>query len=170
MLATTFTKGLIGGAFGTAAMTISENLEQRVTGRADSYVPARTAGRLLRLRKPETEDFGRNLAMHWGTGIVGGAARALLSERGFRGLSASATHLAVRVTTDQMLENVEGVSSPPWTWPKFEVTIDLFHKAVYSLVTGAMTDALFAPDKEGEASEPTQEVSCRIPTFPTQTP
>ena len=53
-----------------------------------------------------------------------------------------------------MLENVAGVSSP-WTWPKFEVTIDLFHEAVYSLVTGAITDALFAPDKEGEASKPT---------------
>jgi hypothetical protein len=49
------------------------------------------------------------------------------------------------MTTDQMLENVAGVSSPPWTWPKFEVTIDLLHKAAYSLVTGAITDALIRP-------------------------
>ena len=145
MVTTTITKGLVGGAIGTAAMTIGENLEQRVTGRADSYVPARTAGRLLRLGEPDSEALGRNLAMHWGTGIVGGAARALLSERGFRGLPASATHLALRFTTDQMLENVAGVSSPPWTWPKFEVTIDLFHKAIYSLVTGALIDALIRP-------------------------
>jgi hypothetical protein len=145
MLITTITKGLIGGAIGTAAMTIGENLEQRVTGRADSYVPARTAGRLFRLREPDTEPLRRNLAMHWGTGIVGGAARALFSDRGFRGFPASATHLALRMTTDQMLENVAGVSSPPWTWPKFEVTIDLLHKAAYSLVTGAITDALIRP-------------------------
>jgi hypothetical protein len=145
MLTTTIAKGLVGGAIGTAAMTIGENLEQRATGRADSYVPARTAGRLLRLREPDSEALGRNLAMHWGTGIVGGAARALLSERGFRGLPASATHLVLRFTTDQMLENVAGVSSPPWTWPRFEVTIDLFHKATYSLVTGALIDALIRP-------------------------
>jgi hypothetical protein len=145
MLTTTITKGLIGGAIGTAAMTIGENLEQRVTGRADSYVPARTAGRLFRLREPDTEALGRNLAMHWGTGIAGGAVRALLSGRGFRGLPASASHLVLRVTTDQILENVAGVSSPPWTWPKFEVTIDLFHKAVYALVTGAITDTLIRP-------------------------
>ena len=84
MLITTITKGLIGGGIGTVAMTISENLEQRATGRADSYVPAMTAGRLLRLRESDTAALGRNLAVHWGTGIVGGAARALLSERGFR--------------------------------------------------------------------------------------
>jgi hypothetical protein len=145
MLTTTITKGIIGGAVGTAAMTIGENLEQGFTGRGDSYVPARTAGRLFGLKEPESEALGRNLAMHWGTGIVGGAARAFLSERGFRGLPASATHLALRVTTDQMLENVTGVSSPPWTWPRFELTIDLLHKATYSLVTGAITDALIRP-------------------------
>lgn len=74
-------------------MTIGENLEQRVTGRADSYVPARTAGRLFRLREPDTEALERNLAMHWGTGMVVGVARALFVERGLRGLPASATHL-----------------------------------------------------------------------------
>jgi hypothetical protein len=142
MITTTITKGLAGGTIGTAAMTVGENLEQRITGRADSYVPARTAGRLFGLRASDTESLGRNLAMHWGTGVVGGVARALLAERGLRGLPGSAAHLVLRVSTDQTLENLVGVSSPPWTWPKFEVSIDLLHKAVYALVTGAVIDAL----------------------------
>ena len=39
---------------------------------------------LAQVEGADTEALGRNLTMHWGTGIVGGAARALLSERGFR--------------------------------------------------------------------------------------
>jgi hypothetical protein len=41
--------GLLAGLAGTVVMTLSEKLEQRLTGRPDSYVPAHTAERLLGL-------------------------------------------------------------------------------------------------------------------------
>jgi hypothetical protein len=50
----------------------------------------------------------------------------------------------VRLTTDQTLENATGVGSPPWTWPRDELVIDLTHKAVYAFATGAVADALTA--------------------------
>ena len=49
---------------------------------------------------------------------------------------------SVRLATDQTLENGTGVGAPPWTWPRQERVLDLVHKAVYALVTGALADAL----------------------------
>ena len=94
--------------------------------------------------------------MHWGTGAVGGVTRALMAQWGFRGLRASTTHFVMRFGTDQTLENLTGVSTPPWTWPRDEAAIDLFHKAVYAYVTGVVVDMLVRPPGHsmttGEAS------------------
>jgi hypothetical protein len=141
----TIVKGLAGGALGTVVMTLGEKLEQRLTGRPDSYVPAKTAGRLFRLRRPDEESRARNWAMHWGTGMVVGAVRALMARNGWRGPGASLTHFALRVTTDETLENAVGSSKPPWKVPSDIMVIDLLHKAVYALATGAVVDRL-VPD------------------------
>jgi hypothetical protein len=158
MLIRTIVKGLVGGAVGTAVMTLGENLEQSVTGRPDSYVPARTAGRLFQLRRPDARALGRNWAMHWGTGAVGGVARALMAQWGFRGLPASITHFVMRFSTDQTLENVTGVSAPPWTWPRDEAATDLFHKGVYAYVTGVVIDVLVRPTDQSMMTEETSSV------------
>lgn len=139
--------GLVGGAVGTAVMTLGEKLEQRLTGRANSYVPARTLARLARLEVPDEERTARNWAMHYGTGMVVGVLRGLLAERGRRGPTASALHFGLRFATDEVLENAVGTSAPPWTWPRRELAVDLGHKAVYALATGAVVDALVARRK-----------------------
>jgi hypothetical protein len=133
-------------------MTLAENLEQRFTHRADSYVPARTAARLFRARQPDKKSLPRNWAMHWGTGAVAGIARALMSANGLKGLSASSAHLLLRFSTDQTLENATGVGTPPWTWPGDELTLDIFHKAVYAFATGAAIDALMARGDRGQVA------------------
>lgn len=59
--------GLVAGLAGVAAMTAAEMLEQVITRRPNSYVPAHTLGRLLRLpHKPDSQRQGLNWAMHWG--------------------------------------------------------------------------------------------------------
>jgi hypothetical protein len=140
--------GLLGGLIGTAVMTLAENLEQRYTHRADSYVPARTAARLFGARQPDKKSIPRNWAMHWGTGAVMGIVRAGMSAGGMSGLDASAVHLLLRFSTDQTLENATGVGSPPWTWPPDELTLDVIHKAIYAFATGAAVDALMAHSLE----------------------
>jgi hypothetical protein len=63
-------EGLIAGLAGVAAMTLAEKVEQAVTGRPNSYVPAHTLERLLGLeRRPDRDRLGLNWAMHWGQGI-----------------------------------------------------------------------------------------------------
>lgn len=124
-------------------MTLAEKVEQALSGRPNSYVPAHTLERLLGLpAKPDRDRFGLNWAMHWGQGIALGAVRARMAKRGFGGPLGSLLFLNLRLLNDQSLENATGVGAPPWTWPRDEQAIDIAHKAVYAFVTGAVADRL----------------------------
>ncbi len=124
-------------------MTAGEKLEQAFTRRPNSFVPAHTLERVLRLReKPDEERLFLNWAMHYGQGALLGAVRALMAERGFRGPVGSFMLMNLRLLNDQSLENATGVGAPPWTWPVDEQAIDLLHKAVYAFATGAFVDRL----------------------------
>ena len=137
--------GLVAGLAGVAAMTATEKLEQVVTRRPNSYVPALTLERLLRLpAKPDAERRGLNWAMHWGQGILLGATRGLMAERGLRGPVGSFLFLNLRLLNDQTLENATGVGAPSWTWPVDEQVIDLLHKGIYAFTTGFIADRLVA--------------------------
>jgi hypothetical protein len=137
--------GLLAGVAGVAAMTLAEKIEQQFTRRPNSYVPAHTLERLLRLpHKPDQERLGLNWTMHWGQGILMGAVRGLMAAQGFRGPVGSFMFMNLRLLNDQSLENATGVGAPPWTWPKDEQVIDLLHKGIYAFVTGAIADRLIA--------------------------
>jgi hypothetical protein len=142
-------RGTAAGLLGVAAMTAVEKLEQALTGRPDSYVPART---LLTLLGRPPGEFQRplvwNHAMHWGTGAALGALRGLWSAVGLRGPRAHLAHTVVRLATDQTLENAAGTGAPPHTWPVREQVVDVAHKAVYSFATGLLADRLIAPALE----------------------
>lgn len=139
-------RGAAAGAVGAAVMTAGEKLEQLVTGRADSYVPARA---LRALGGATTSDDDTpvlwNHAMHWGTGVLLGALRGVWAVTGIRGAEANAAHTTVRLAFDQTVENATGVGAPPSTWPSLERRVDLAHKAVYSFATGFVADRWIAP-------------------------
>jgi hypothetical protein len=149
MTSKTLLYGLAAGAAGVAAMTLAEKLEQLFTKRPNSYVPAHTLAKLLKLPpKPDQERLVLNWTMHWGQGIVMGAARALMAERGVRGPIGSFLFLNLRLLNDQVLENATGAGALPWTWPRDEQAIDLIHKGIYAFTTGALLDHLIAgPDQ-----------------------
>ncbi|GAB4108998.1 MAG: hypothetical protein OHK0022_61360 [Roseiflexaceae bacterium] len=145
MAANAMVRGLVAGVAGVAAMTAGEKLEQLITRRPNSYVPAHTLERLLGLpHKPDEERLGLNWAMHWGQGILLGAVRGLMAAQGLRGPVGSFLFMNLRLLNDQTLENATGVGAPPWTWPVDEQVIDLLHKGVYAFATGAVADLLIA--------------------------
>ena len=146
--------GALGGLGGAAVMTAAEKLEQRLTGRPSSYVPARTLAHLLRLSSPDEDRWLRNMAMHYGTGALAGAVRGLMSAANLRGPLASLIHTGLRLSVDQTLENATGVGAPPWTWPRAELAIDILHKGVYAFATGAISDALVPPAPSSSAARP----------------
>jgi hemerythrin superfamily protein len=149
--------GMLAGAAGVAAMTASEKVEQRYTGRKSSYVPNQTLRRLLGApshqwrRWHSPADVATNHAMHWGQGAALGAVRGVMTATGTRGLRASLLFTGIRFGTDQALENSTGVGSPPWTWPTGELVADLWHKYVYARVTGLACDALIRPSGSADA-------------------
>jgi hypothetical protein len=148
------TAGLLAGAAGVAAMTLGEKLEQSITGRPNSYVPAHTLERLLGLpARPDRERLGLNWAMHWGQGILLGLVRVAMARGGIGGPFGSFLFLNLRLLNDQSLENATGVGAPPWTWPRDEQVVDILHKAVYAFAAGAVADRLAT----GKASPGTGE-------------
>jgi hypothetical protein len=150
-LAAAALKGALAGVAGALVMTAGEKLEQRLTRRPSSYVPARTFASMLGLANPDEDRFARNMAMHYSTGAMVGALRGVMAAANLRGPYATLMHAPVRLSTDQILENLTGVGAPPWTWPRDELVIDVLHKGVYSLATGAIADALVPPLSESSA-------------------
>ena len=134
-------KGALAGLAGAAVMTAGEKLEQRLTRRPNSYVPGRTLANLLGLSRPNEDRFARNMTMHYAAGAMLGTVRGVMAAANLRGPLASLMHAPVRLSTDQVLENLTGVGAPPWTWPRDELLIDVVHKGVYSFATGAIADA-----------------------------
>lgn len=147
-------RGALAGLAGVAVMTAGEKLEQQLTHRPDSYVPARTLTALTTGRRlPESaRPPVRNHLMHWGTGAALGVLRGVWSAAGLRGWRASAWHTSVRLATDQTLENATGVGAPPWTWSRQDQVVDLLHKAVYSFATGVVADGLIPPRGDRRAT------------------
>lgn len=145
-------RGALVGLAGVAVMTAGEKVEQAVTGRPDSFVPARTLLTLLGRRPaPDAQPPLWNHAMHWGTGAALGALRGVWSVVGLRGPRASLAHAVVRLATDQTLENATGVGAPPRTWPTDERVVDVLHKVVYAVATGLLADHLVDPVLERRA-------------------
>jgi hypothetical protein len=148
---------LIGAASGIAgafAMALGSKVEQRFTGRPDSYVPGHTLARLLGLHAPDRDVWIRNMAMHYASGATVGAARGVMAAANLRGPFASLMHANLRLSFDQTFENATGAGAPPWTWPRNELAIDVAIKTLYALVTGAIADTLVAPAPTSSARRP----------------
>ncbi|MEC5199732.1 hypothetical protein RCH21_001971 [Arthrobacter sp. PL16] len=138
--------GVAAGLVGTAAMTAGELVEQRMTGRQDSHIPARTLRILAGRPTSDSDDYPVwNHAMHWLTGAALGALRGVWSVTGIRGPSATTAHAVVRLAFDQTLENATGAGAAPSLWPAGEKAIDYLHKGVFAVVTGLASDAMNRP-------------------------
>ena len=138
--------GVGAGLVGVAVMTAGEKVEQLVTGRPNSFVPARAL--LTALGRPAGDaerPEGWNHTMHWGTGALLGALRGAWAVVGLRGPMANAWHTVTRLAFDQTVENLTGAGAPPHTWPVQEQVADVLHKAVYSIATGMVADRWIAP-------------------------
>ncbi|CAL9632246.1 hypothetical protein SUDANB120_06128 [Streptomyces sp. enrichment culture] len=138
-------QGLIAGTAGGIVMTFGEKIEQALTRRPDSHVPARVLQRLTGMaEQPGRQPLPVNWGMHFGQAALLGVLRSVMAHAGLRGPLASAQFAVVRLTNDQILENATGVGAPPSTWPRQELVIDVLHKTVYAFTAGAVADALAA--------------------------
>jgi hypothetical protein len=130
-------KGLVAGAVGTAAMTVSSMIESKLRERESSDAPAQAAGKVLGVQPRDQEGRQRfSTVVHWAYGTGWGAARGLIAAFGQHGAEATAEHFAlVWGTANVMLPSLQ-VAPPPWKMPPEELAIDGLHHAVYAGATG----------------------------------
>ena len=143
-LASSIGKGLVAGFAGTAAMTVSSTLEARLRHRQPSSAPARATQKALGIVAFE-DDLARarfNDLSHWGYGTSWGAVRGLLDAAGLPSRAATAAHGAAVWGSAQVTLPALEVAPPAIFWPKQEIAIDLFHHAVYALVSGIAYEQL----------------------------
>ena len=136
--------GMVAGAVGTVAMTITQRVEMSLSGRAPSTVPGQVGAHLVPGADPAVPaDVARlNGPVHWGHGIAMGALRGVLDVAGMRGPAATAAHFALVWGGDVALYRTLGIADAPWHWSADELRADLVGKGVYAAVTGAVYDAL----------------------------
>ena len=136
VLAACVGKGLFAGAIGTAAMTASNTIEMKITGRGPSTTPALAVCKVLGIELQEEQQkltFGN--VIHWLYGTSWGGVRGLIDFGGLKGLPAMATFLAAVWGSELVMLPGMGVTKPAWTWSASEVGTDALHHVVYAAAT-----------------------------------
>jgi hypothetical protein len=138
-------KGLLAGLAGTAAMTVSSTVEQKLRGRPASTAPADAAAKVLGIREFPSEGAKNAFsnAVHWSYGTGWGAVRALLGTL-LSAPAATAAHFAALWGSEQVMLPALQVAPPVTMWGKEEVAIDAFHHVVYATATGVTYEVLKA--------------------------
>ena len=141
--------GLLAGLAGTAAITLSQKIEMKITKREPSDALVKVAQETTCI-KPQNAAQKEKVSqeIHWAYGTVWGIARGIIGLTGLKGLPATAVHFAtVWGTAMVMLPAFK--ASPPVTEQKPQaVAIDALHHAVYALAAGAAYDALDAGSRK----------------------
>lgn len=120
----------------------TQKLEQLLTGRPNSYVPARTISHHLGLSSSTYAAHPDllNHAHHFAMAMMAGPFRSVMAFYGVIGPVASFLFTGVRIAIDQAWEIGAGQSEMPWKWPINEQVVDLLHKGVYAVTVGYVTD------------------------------
>src|SRR5687768_15724009 len=130
-------KGLIAGLAGTAAITLSQMIEMKITKRKPSDAPANVASKVLDV-KPTTEEKKEKLnqEVHWAYGTSWGIIRGLLDLIGIQCLPATLMHFgAVWGTAMIMLPSMDE-ALPVKEWGAGEIAKDGMHHLVYAAIAG----------------------------------
>ena len=136
-------RAVAAGGAGTAAMTVSQLLEMRLTQRDGSDVPGQVAQGLTGAEPvgPRTR-AAMSTGMHWAHGVSGGGLRALIGQSGARGPLAAALLFGGLWSIDVTLYRSLGIADAPWRWSKEDLATDLSHKGLYAIVTSAVYERL----------------------------
>lgn len=137
-------KGLLAGLVGTAAMTVSSTIEQKLRERGASSAPADAATEVLGIDDFEDDDARQRFSslVHWGYGTGWGAVRGVIGAFELGAVPATAVHTALVYGTEQIMLPALDVAPPVTEWGAEEVAVDALHHLVYGLATGAAYELL----------------------------
>lgn len=160
-------RGLIAGLAGTVAITISQMIEMKITGRGQSSAPMKVAGKALgveprgkaelevekqkeetdkdedQLEKKVEENKGKfSQIMHLSYGTGWGICRGVLDLAGLRGTPATLIHFGGIWGAAQVMLPAAGASKPITEWSPQQIATDVLHHAIYAIAAGAVYDAM----------------------------
>lgn len=136
-------RGLISGLAGTAAITLSQEIERKITKRPPSFAPADAASKALSIEASDREEWGKfSNEVHWTYGTIWGVGRGLLSLIGLKGWPATAIHFAAIYYTAITIEPDFEVAPPINEWSKKEIAVFALHHVAYAVVAGLVFDAI----------------------------
>lgn len=136
-------KGLIAGLAGTAAFTLSNMIERKISKGPQNFAPADAASKALSIEASDREKWGKfSNEVHWTYGSIWGTARGLISMFGLKGWKASTLHFAAIYYAAITIEPDFEVAPPINEWSKKEIAIFALHHAVYAVVAGLVFDAI----------------------------
>lgn len=141
-------KGLLAGLAATAAMTLSQMIEMRITKREPSDATLKVAENAAGI-KPATEAAKDKLSqeLHWSYGTGWGVARGLIGLTGLKGWPATVVHFGAVWGTSLIMLPKNDASKPVTDQEPKDIAIDALHHAVYAVAAGLVYDALDAGSK-----------------------
>lgn len=137
-------KGLIAGFAGTIAITLSQMIEMKITGRKPSDAPAKAVKKTLHIEAEPGKKEQLSTEVHWVYGTAWGAFRGLLGLTGLNGIAATTAHFAAVWGTAIAIEPALNLAPPITEWESKDIAVDVFHHAVYAAVTGLVYEAIDA--------------------------
>jgi len=138
-------KGLLAGLAGTAAITLSQMIEMKITKREPSDAPVKVASQVTGAAPADDSQKEKlNNEIHYAYGTSWGIVRGLLGFAGLKGVPATLVHFgAIWATELIMLPKYDAAPPVNEQEPK-SVAIDALHHAVYAVAAGLVYDALDA--------------------------
>ena len=152
-------RSVIGGAAGTAAMTLAYALERRLRPRFkgpldydDSLVPGRIVAGIMHLGQvTDREDEDLGLSLRWGYGSAFGLWHGLLRREGIAEPWAAALFGGTLMSATLSLFPLLGRTPPPWRWPASVLATSFATHAAYVAAVAVVDDELRA---DAQASAP----------------
>jgi predicted metal-binding membrane protein len=136
-------KGILAGIAATAAITISQMIEMKITKRGPSEAPLKVAFQTVGI-KPADRGQKQKVSqeIHWSYGTIWGISRGLISLTGLKGLSATLIHFAAIWGTEQVMLPKFNAAPPINKEDAKTIAIDMLHHGVYALTAGLVYDAI----------------------------
>ena len=134
-------RGLMAGLAGIAAMTLSQIVEMRITGREPSSSPGDAAARVIGIHLSGKADRLRfSNTVHWLYGSAWGIVRGVLALLGMTGWPATGLHFLLVWGTALLILPGLKVAPPVAQWGVAGIAKDAFHHAVYAIAVGLTFD------------------------------
>lgn len=147
-LGTAIGVGLIAGLAGTVAITISQMIEMKITGRKGSDTPANAVREVFDV-EPVSESKSDEVSqkVHWAYGTSLGLIRSALSLAGLRGMVATAIHYVSIFGGKSIMLPALKVAKPITEQKLKTVAIGALHHFVYAVTAGCVFDSIYCESK-----------------------